>query len=883
MHSRISSVLLIGILACAQSVAAQETFPRGRLPDTVTPGRYTLSLDIDPRQETFSGQADIAVKIREATQRIWLHGSGLTVASAAIEAAGRKYPAHYEQVDPISGVARLDVETNLPAGAATIHITYTGGFRSGAEGLFRVQAGDGSYVFSQMEPIDARRAFPGFDEPRFKTPFAISIVTPAGNEAVSNAPLASTTKLQDGRVRHTFTPTLPLPTYLVAIAVGPLDVVTAPSIPPNDIRKIPLALRGVATRGQGAKLALALRETPELVRRLEQYFGIAYPYPKLDLIASPEMAGAMENAGAILFSDNIILLAPDAPAQQLRSFGGTTAHELAHHWVGDLVTPVWWDDIWLNESFAEWSGYKIADQWRPDLGLRTSLILDALGAMNVDSQRAGRPIREPIDDNTRIASTFDSITYEKGGGVLAMFESYLGEEVFQRGVHQHLLAHEHGNATAQDFFAALARVAGQPALIDAFRSFIEQPGVPLVTVRASADGRKLELSQTRYRPLGSTIPPGGEWKIPFCASLLGAGKPQKICTLVMGPTASLELPAGARPAAIMPNAGGAGYYRFAMGPAAIDKLLEVATSLQPGEGLALADSVDAAFQAGTLKLDKLLGVASALSRHPDRQVAVTLAQSLLDLHDRILDGGEREQLEHKLIGIYGPLLHTLGFDPRAGAYAKQSAEQQLLRRSLLRIVALGARDQEVGAVLASAARASLTDPAALDIGIRDIAWGVTARDDAGFADALIKRMADTQDGLLRQHAAVALGLSERPDTAAKVRTLAVDPGTRTTEGFSMLGGQFESPLVRADAWQWLHDNFDSVLHRLPGFAQPVTFLYPDGFCDSERRNELAQFLTPKSRELGMGELELARSLEHIDLCVAQKAAHASDIRAALGS
>ena len=167
---------------------------------------------------------------------------------------------------------------------------------------------------------------------------------------------------------------------------------------------------------------------------------------------------------------------------RLRDFGEVTAHEIAHHWVGDLVTPVWWDDIWLNESFAEWSGIKIADQWRPDLGLRTSLILDALGAMNVDSQRAGRPIRESIDDNTRIASTFDSITYEKGGGVLAMFESYLGEEVFQRGVHQHLLAHQHGNATAQDFFGALARAAGQPAIVDAFRTFVEQPGVPLITV-----------------------------------------------------------------------------------------------------------------------------------------------------------------------------------------------------------------------------------------------------------------------------------------------------------------------------------------------------------------------------------------------------------------
>ena len=534
MHFRVGFILLIAAFSALQATAAEEDFPHGRLPDTVTPERYMLTFEIDPRQPDFSGQADIGVRINRATQRIWLHGSGLTVSKAAIEMGGRTLEARYKQVDPISGVAKLDLDSSLPAGPAVIHLTYTGGFRTGAEGLFRSQVGDDSYVFSQMEPIDARRAFPGFDEPRFKTPFSITIIAPKGNQAVSNGPLSSSSPMKDGRVRYEFSPTLPLPTYLVAVAVGPLDIVDGPAIAANDLRSKPLPLRGVATRGQGSKLQLALRETPELVRRLERYFGIAYPYPKLDLIASPDMGGAMENAGAILFDDTLILLAPDAPLQQILDFGEVTAHEIAHHWVGDLVTPVWWDDIWLNESFAEWSGIKIADQWRPDLGLRTSLILDALGAMNVDSQRAGRPIRESIDDNTRIASTFDSITYEKGGGVLAMFESYMGEEVFQRGVHQHLLAHTHGNATAQDFFSALARAAGQPAIVDAFRTFVEQPGVPLITVRTSADGRRLELAQTRYRPLGSTIPPGGEWKVPFCAAFLGPAKPQKRCTLITG-------------------------------------------------------------------------------------------------------------------------------------------------------------------------------------------------------------------------------------------------------------------------------------------------------------------------------------------------------------
>jgi hypothetical protein len=678
---------------------------------------------------------------------------------------------------------------------------------------------------------------------RFKTPFSIAIITPADNKAVSNAQLLVKAPAKDGRVRYEFSPTLPLPTYLVAIAVGPLDIVDAPAVAPNDIRSKPLPLRGVATRGQGSKLALTLRETPELVRRLEQYFGIAYPYPKLDLIASPDMGGAMENPGAILFDDTLILLAPDAPLQQILEFGEVTAHEIAHHWVGDLVTPVWWDDLWLNESFAEWSGIKIADQWRPDLGLRTSLIVDALGAMNVDSQRAGRPIRESIADNTRIASAFDSITYDKGGGVLAMFESYMGEEVFQRGVHQHLLAHPHGNATAQDFFSALARAAGQPAIVDAFRTFVEQPGVPLITVRTSADGRRLELAQARYRPLGSTIPPGGEWKVPFCAAFLGPAKPQKRCTLITGPSATLEVPTDMKVSAVMPNAGGAGYYRFAMAPAAVDSLLGLASRCLRGRPCARRQS-RCRVPGRRPEPRQAPGRRRSTQRHQTASGGRVGAYAHRS-QDRVLDAAQRRMMERKLSVIYGPRLHALGFDPRVGAHDREPAEQQLLRVSLLRILALGARDPAVRSVLLQAARASLTDPAALDTSIRDIAWGVAAQEDGVFAESLIKMFPQTQDGLLRQHAAAALGLSEQPATATRVRALAIDPGTRIYEMYSMLGGQFSSPSMREEAWQWLRDNYEAVLQRLPGSSQSPTFEFPDGFCDSGHRKELDTFLTPR--------------------------------------
>ena len=260
-------------------------------------------------------------------------------------------------------------------------------------------------------------------------------------------------------------------------------------------------------------------------------------------------------------------------------------------------------------------------------------------------------------------------------------------------------------------------------------------------------------------------------------------------------------------------------------------------------------------------------------------MAVALADSLLDLHDRVLDAAERGKLERRLGEIYGPRLKSLGLDVRAGAYDSAPAEQRLLRPALLRIIALGARDADVRAMLRRSARASLSEPAALDNSFRHIAWAVAAQEDPAFAEALIKHMAQSRDGLVRQHAAVALGLSGQ----TAVLALALDPGTRTNETFAMLRGQFDSPVTRPEAWRWLRDNFDTLMHRLPGFNQPAAFQLPGEFCDARQREEVEAFLNPRSQTLGIGALELARSLERIDLCVAQKAGHADDIRAALGN
>jgi aminopeptidase N len=675
-----------------------------------------------------------------------------------------------------------------------------------------------------------------------------------------------------------------LPTYLIALSVGPLEIVGAPSLPPNSIRNTALPLRAVTRRGQGQNLAYALRETPALLRSLEDYFGIPYPYQKLDLVTSAQMPFAMENAGAVLYAENMLLLAPDAPLQQLRNFGEINAHEIAHHWFGDYVTPLWWDDLWLNESFAQWAGAKVAHAWRPDLGLDAGLITDALEAMNLDSQLAGRPVHEPITDNTRINSTFDAITYLKGGGVLAMFESYMGEEVFRRGIQQHLRAHPHGSANAQDFFRALAQAANQPEVIDAFRSFVDQPGVPLITVRMTENGRRIEVSQARYRPVGSKIAPGALWKVPFCATLLTETQPQKVCTLLTGPKAAIDVPEAVTPVAIMPNAAGAGYYRFSLASTELEALLARAKSLSVGEGLALGDSIAASFKAGALTLGQLIAAAQALVDHPSRQVATALGLELARFSDSILEASQRPQLRRRIVEIYKPRLQDIGFDLRAGTYANRPAEERLLRRTLLTLVALDGRDPEVRHELARAARSSLDQPETLDTGIRDRAWTVAVQEDGKpFADELLRRLPESDDPLWRQHAVTALGAAEDPQVAARVRALVVDERARLDDVLSITYSQFDSPLTRNDTWTWYQQNADALLRQLPSYASAMTFGALGSFCEPAQRAGVEEFVTPRMRKLGEGELELARALEQIDLCVALKSAHKADITTALNN
>ena len=864
--------VLLALLSLTALARAEDRAPLGQLPDTVTPTHYRLSLSIDPRQEGFSGEAVIEVEIRVPVSTIWLHGLGLKVQSATISSGGHTAPAHYAEIDHETGVARLVSAAALAPGHAVLRLRYAGAFQSSPQGLYRTSADKHWYVFSQMEAIDARRVFPGFDEPRFKTPYDITIETHGADLAVSNAPELSVSRTAHGAT-YRYQTTKPLPTYLIAFAVGPLQIVPAAPVPANAVRHEPLPLRIIGTQGDAARFSFAAAQAPELISRLEAYFGSAFPYPKIDLIASPIHLGAMENAGAIIFEEALLAFPQQPTPRQQGAFGTVAAHELAHQWFGDLVTPAWWDDIWLNESFAEWMGSKIADQWRPKLGLEQEQLDSTLAAMDTDALRVGRPIHQPITTNIQIASTFDGITYDKGAGVIGMVESYLGEERFQRGVRLHLTRHAYGTATAAQFFRSMADGSGEPAVIDAFESFVNQPGVPLVSVTAKADG-SLQLAQSRYQPLGSTVAgPQVQWKLPFCADFYTAAAASKQCTLLSAATGTLALPPALHGAIVHPNANGAGYYRFTVDAAQWASLLSVAQRLPPREAATLADSAGAAFDAGRLPFSGLFQAARVLARHPDRTASLSLGYRLAALHDRLATPAERALLEQALVSLYGEPLRKLGYDATPGRYAAEAPEQQLLRRELIGLVGLTGRDPVVRNALTPLAERSVADPAAVEPLLRWRVWaiGLQVRGAAVFGP--LKTLAlSSKDAQIRQDAGSALGYAEAPALVSQGLDLTLDPNLEVLSAYRITWEQMSNPLSREAAWQWLGVHGDAALARLPAMFQAGYASLGDHFCSAAQRQSFNSVLGVKLRAVQGGDLAVDRVLESIDNCRALRTA-----------
>ena len=875
-----------------ETMANMESIPMGQLSRDVEPLHYRIELTLLPDQPEFSGKADIELAMHSTLDTFYIHGRNLEVHKAGLTTEdGKLIAAQYEQVDE-SGVVRISLAQEI-AGNATLHLEYTAPFNQSLSAAYTVKSQDNFYVFTQFEAISAREAFPGFDEPAFKVPFDISLIVRESETAIANTPEISTEVLDNGLKRVRFATTKPLPTYLIAFAVGDFDVVEAEDLPPTAVRERPVPLRAITVKGKGDEAKFALDNTRGIVEALETYFGIPYPYAKLDILAVPDFAaGAMENAGAITYRDSIMLVADDATPQIKRNYYRIHAHELAHQWFGDFVTPAWWDDIWLNEAFATWMAYVALDIWRPDDLYRRDLGGRAVEVMNADSKITARQIRQPILSNHDISNAFDGITYSKGGAVLSMFETLLGRDAFRSGVQAYMQKHAWGTATADDFINALAAQATlhpPEAVSAAFRSFLEQPGLPLVhaVLECGSDGNQVKLSQSRFLPLGSLGSKDAVWKIPVCLKTgITGGTTSKTCVLLQQAQQSFPLPAGQCPDYLMPNAGGAGYYRWSLEPRAWQQLLANNAALSVEEMMSLAESLDGAFNAGKIDIAAYMAIAERLAAYENWRIATAPLGQLEFIYDRIANPQQREQLQNRFTELYSSDLDRIGTE------TPNDIETAQFQRTLIDFLAIKALLSDLRETLISMAHAytGFPDkpglyPDEANANLLATALLIAVREDHAdnrFTDHLQSLALASDNAVFRNRALNAMGHTLQTDKREEVLQLVFSPQLRDNEFYKIIWPQLHREETRESAWAWLKQNVDGVLERIPKNARGYLPGAGSVFCDSAHLADLEDFFTPRVQDLSGGPRTLASTMETIELCMEKAAFHKPGLTATLG-
>jgi alanyl aminopeptidase len=862
-----------------------EPAPKLRLPSDTRPTAEAIELHIDPSKPRFSGVVDIAINLDQPRHTIWLHGKSFHVTKAtASSASGAPLTGEWKEHDK-HGTASVSLPSDLPAGPAKLHIEFDGAFGTSDAGLATLTANGDAYAFTQFESIDARAAFPCFDEPGFKIPFDTTLVVPKADQAISNTQEVGRTADGDW-VRVHFAPTKPLPSYLVAFAVGPLDLVAVPDVPANAVRNHPLPLRGVTTKGRGKDIAYAIGHTGEIVSLLEQFFGIAYPYDKLDLIAVPAKRGAMENAGAITFNERALLFdAAKAPLNQVRGYANVVAHELAHQWTGDLVTAAWWNDIWLNEAFATWVAAKVSDRWDPKLGMAVQQIGNAQQVMNVDALASTRQIRQPIESTDDIEDAFDGITYQKGEAVLSMFEHWVGSDVFVRGLHDYLLAHKFANATADDFLSSESSVSGKDVKTP-FHTFLDQPGLPFLETQVACQGAPvLKLKQSRYAPLGSSVDTNRTWQVPVCAKFATGKTMHEACTLLTGGEGELAL-GTACPDWVLPNADATGYYRFAQAPADLVALTKRGlAALGERDRIAYANSLRAAYARGTGSFQDLLAASRGLATDSHPQIAGTPMTFLGDARRWLHGTNGVAAVERYGRTLYQPIAGQLGWK----ASKADSADRISLRTSVLEFLAQNVRDPAVRAEakkrgLAYLGTGDRVHPEAVVPNLLELALRVAGEDaDKPLWERVHAQLLKTDDTELRGRLITFLANARRPEVAPMALTMMIDHSLRTTEGLSPLFAQMAEPETRDAAWTWLKAHVDEVLAAVAGGHRQNGVLFSGNtFCDDARVADYEQFFKPMLDKIENSSRTYAQVTERAHLCVALRRQQEASARTMFG-
>ena len=789
------------------------------LPETARPSKYRIKLQPDLKNFTFDGEQSVDLLILEATSTIVLNSIDLEISNTTLHANGTTLTSKSVTIDKDAETATLDFGETIQPGDARLEMVFTGGLNDKLMGFYRSeytsQDGETRYLATtQFEPTDARRAFPCWDEPAKKATFEVTLVFSDEYQAVSNTPVVEEAVPGPGLKSVRFAETPIMSTYLLVFIVGNLTSIKERADGGTTV--------GVwTTPGKEDQASFALDTSVKLLSYFNEYFGIPYPLPKLDHIAIPDFAaGAMENWGAVTYRETALLVDPDNSSAGTRQrVAEVIAHEMAHMWFGDLVTMEWWDDLWLNESFASWMGNKAVDWLFPEWEMWTQFVnMDTNRALSLDGLKNSHPIEQAVKNPAEVSQLFDAISYSKGASVIRMLENFLGEESFRKGLNRYLSSHMYDNARTEDLWSALETESGRPvtAIMD---SWVKQMGYPVLQVESDRTGGQTTLSVTQERfvydrLLGDSGPDSDSdnevWRVPVSAS---QGREESTVTVMDGRQTQIDVP-GSSDGWVKLNPLQTGFFRVNYSTEDWQRLVPAIESLElhATDRLGVQNDAYALSRAGLLPVTQFLSLAQAYKNEGDASVWSDLASNLRDIEQLISDEAIHPAYQGFAREIFGPAARKIGWEPKSG-----EGHLDALLRSTVLSQAGSYHDPDVTAQASERFQKYLQDRETLAPDLRGVVFALAAQ--SGGKDVYDQIWGlEGETDLAEEKIRLLMSLTrfQQPELLNSTLADSLSAKVRSQDSITLVAGVAANPKGRDLAWEFVKDNWAEFDRRYGG-------------------------------------------------------------------
>lgn len=820
----------------------------GRLPNHIIPKRYSITLFPNLNEFTFKGEEEIILELTKPTNKITLHAAELEIEFCEILVGTKKIKAQNISYDEQSETATISFDRIISKGQSKLKLNFTGILNDKMRGFYRSKYEvDGKHhhmAVTQFESTDARRAFPSFDEPAKKAIFDVKLIVPEDHTAISNTIESEIAEHSPGYKIITFEPTPRMSTYLLAFIVGKFEHVETRT-------KSNAKVRVFTTPGKKHQAKFALDVARKCLEFYENYFGIPYPLPVLDLIAIPDFAaGAMENWGAVTYRETALLVDEELSSTANKQHVALViAHELAHMWFGNLVTMEWWTHLWLNEGFASYIEYLAIDHLFPAWHVWTQFVyMDHSRALELDGLKNTHQIEIEVYHSLEISEIFDAVSYSKGASIIRMLAAYLGEKVFQKGLQAYLKKHQYSNAATLDLWASLEKVSGKKVK-KIMENWTGKPGYPLVNI--SDAGRKLKLTQARFfsSPLSareSNPPAGGEtlWSIPLDSFLFS-----KKTLFIPKPKGWVKF-----------NRGETSFIRVQY-PSSLLKLLKKPISkkvLSPEDRYGLIRDAFMLAQSGHSSTADALRLTQAFEKEDDYIVWAEIASNLRSIDNLIFKENFYEEYRSFCRKVFKPIVEKLGWSKRKGEFHFQT----LLRSMVL--YGLGTNgDKSIVQKAEELLKGVLNGNSKLDSDLRSVVYNLAAENGGEKEYLKLKDLfraapfQEEKDRIFR-----ALCSFRNVNLLEKSLEMAFSEEMRAADRFKAVSFVWANPLGQDLAWEYVKRNWKSIQKTFAGGHLYSRFIQPAvNFADSKKAKEIEDFFK-KNPSLGL-ERTIAQVTEQI--------------------